>query len=62
MDDLIADAQDKRLIEFGTVKPFIILMHLFMGLKDMSKIPQIELNIYWNDYIIQHGDYVGFIY
>jgi hypothetical protein len=60
MDDLIQDAQNKHLIEFVKVKPFYYLMHLFMGLKDMSKLPELDLEIYWQDYIMLHIDWCGF--
>jgi hypothetical protein len=62
MNDLIQDAQSKSLIEFTKVKPFYYLMHLFMGLKDMSKLSDIDLSLYWNDYILAHGDTCGFVY
>jgi hypothetical protein len=61
MDDLIEDAKNKGLISFEIRPRWLTLERIIKNMKNMAKLPEIELEIYWHNYILLHGDTVGFV-
>jgi hypothetical protein len=61
MDDLISDAQNKNLFTFEQTGRTSILASIYVATIPLSKINQIDMDIYWKDYIIARKDRCGFL-
>jgi hypothetical protein len=60
MDDLISDALQKNLITFEQTGRACKLAMILSHTKDMTKLPELDLGIYWTNYIAQRDDHAGF--
>ena len=57
MDALIQDMQLKKLISFDKRLRWLRLGRIYGTTKNMAKLPQIELDMYWYNYVNIHNDY-----